>query len=56
MFQNLCIEHNYPCEPSCRLEVNDLELFEKSLKRNVNINESNLNLTKISNWLWINHW
>ena len=52
---NLCIEHNNPCEPRWRLEVNDLKLFEKLLKRNVDINESNLNRTKLSNWLWMNH-
>ena len=52
---NLCIEHNDPCKPRWRLEVNDLKLSEKLLKRNVDINESNLNRTKISNWLWMNH-
>ena len=29
MLHNLCIEHNDPCEPRWRLEVNNLELFEK---------------------------
>ena len=42
---NLCIEHNNPCEPRWWLEVNDLKLFEKLLKRNMDINESNLNRT-----------
>ena len=55
MLHNLCIEYNDPCEPRWRLEVNDLELFEKPLKSNSDINKSNLNRTKISNWLWINH-
>ena len=47
MLHNFCIEHNDPCEPKWRREVNDLELFEKPLKRYVDINEFNLNRTKI---------
>ena len=55
MLHNLCIEHNDPCEPRWKLEVKDIELFEKPLKRTEDSNESNLNRTKISNWLWMNH-
>ena len=46
MLNNLWIEHNDPCEPRWRLQVNELELFEKPLKLNVDINESNFNRTK----------
>lgn len=31
ILHNICIEHNDPCEPRWRLEVNGLELFEKPL-------------------------
>ena len=55
MLHNLCIERNDPCEPRWKLEVKDIELFEKPLKRTEDSNESNLNRTKISNWLWMNH-
>ena len=55
MLHNLCIERNDPCEPRWKLEVKDTELFEKPLKRIEDSNESNLNRTKISNWLWMKH-
>ena len=55
MLHNLCIERNDPCESRWKLEVKDIELFEKPLKRTKDSNESNLNRTKISNWLWMNH-
>ena len=55
MLRNLCIEHNDPCEPRWNLEVKDIELVEKPLKRTEDSNELNLNRTKISNWLWMNH-
>ena len=32
MLHNLCIERNGPCEPRWKLEVKDIELFEKPLK------------------------
>ena len=35
MLHNLCIERNGPCEPRWKLEVKDIELFEKPLKRTV---------------------
>ena len=54
MLHNLCIERNDPCEPRWKLEVKDIELFEKPLKRTEDSNESNLNRTEISNWLWMN--
>ena len=38
MLHNLCTEHNDPCEHRWRVEVNDLELFEKPLKYNVDVN------------------
>ena len=46
MLNNLWIERNDPLEPRWRLQVNELELFEKPLKLNVDINESNFNRTK----------
>ena len=52
MLHNLCIEHN---DPRWKLEVKDIEFFEKPLKHTEDSNESNLNCTKISNWLWMNH-
>lgn len=55
MLHNLCIERKDPCEPRWKLQVNEIGLFEKPLKRSEDCNESNLNRTKISNWLWMNH-
>ena len=53
---NLCIETSDPCQPRWILEVDDLDLIRKRLRRVEDKRESNLNRLKISNWLWMDHW
>ena len=52
---NLCIEISDPSQPRWRLEVDDLDLIRKRLRRAEDKRESNLNRLKISNWLWMDH-
>ena len=39
----------------CKLDVQNIDLIEKSVRRDEDSQESNLNRRKISNWLWMNH-
>ena len=48
---NLCIEISDPCQPRSRLEVDDLDLIRKILRREEDKAESSLNRLKTSNWL-----
>ena len=48
---NLCIEIYDPCQPRSRLEVDDLGLIGKILRREEDKGEPSLNRLKISNWL-----
>ena len=52
---NLCIEISDPCQPRWRLEVDDLDLIRKRLRRVEDKREASLNRLKISNWLWMDH-
>ena len=52
---NLCIEISDPSQPRWRLEVDDLDLIRKRLRRAEDKRESSLNRLKISNWLWMDH-
>ena len=52
---NLCIEISDPCQPRWRLEVDDLDLIRKRLRRGEDKREASLNRLKISNWLWMDH-
>ena len=52
---NLCIEISDACQPRWRLEVDDLDLIRKRLRRAEDKRESSLNLLKISSWLWMDH-
>ena len=53
---NLCIEIcTDPCQPRWSLEVDDLNLIRKRLRRPEDKRESSLNRLKISNWLWMDH-
>ena len=52
---NLCIEISDPSQPRWRLEVDDLDLIRKRLRRAEDKRGSNLNRLKISNWLWMDH-
>ena len=50
---NLCFEISDPCQPRCRLEVDDLDLIPKRLHRAEDKREPSLNRLKILNWLWM---
>ena len=52
---SLCIKIFDLCQPRWRLEVNDLDLIPKILRRAEDKRESSLNRLKISNWLWMDH-
>ena len=52
MLHNLCIDHNDPCEPSCRLEVLQLGLVKRRGSWSENKEMSDLNGMKICNRLW----
>ena len=52
---NLCIEISDPSQPRWRLEVDDLDLIRKRLRRAEDKRESSLNRLKISSWLWMDH-
>ena len=52
---NLCIEISDPCQPRWRLEVDDLDLIRKRLRRAEDKRESSLYHLKISNWLRMDH-
>ena len=52
---SICIERSDPCQPSWRLEIEQLELMEKPLFRAVDKEESNLIRMKISSWVWMDH-
>ena len=52
---NLCIEISDACQPRWRLEVDDLDLIRKRLRRGEDKREASLNRLKISNWLWMDH-
>ena len=54
-FHNFCIKIYDPCQPRWRLEVDDLDLIQKRLRRAEDKKESSLNYLKISNWLWMDH-
>ena len=47
---NLCIEISDPSQPRWRLEVDDLDLIRKRLRRAEDKRDSSLNRLKISNW------
>ena len=50
---DLCIEICAdPCQRRWSLEVDDLNLIRKRLRRAEDKKESSLNRLKISNWLW----
>ena len=52
---NMCISVSDPCKPRWKLQLKDLGLMKKHIKRTEDITESNLNRLKISNWLWMDH-
>ena len=52
---NLCIEISDPSQPRWRLEVDDLDLIRKRLRRVQDKRESSLNRLKISKWLWMDY-
>ena len=52
---NLCIEISNPCLLRWRLEVDDLNLIRKILRRAEDKRECKINLLKIANWLWMDH-
>ena len=54
MLHNICIELNDPCKSRWKLDVQNIDLIEKSVRRGEDSQESNLNRTKIPNWLWMN--
>ena len=51
----LCIEISDPWQPRWRLEVDDLDLIRKRLRRAQDKRESSLNRLKISKWLWMDY-
>ena len=55
MLHNLCIELNDPCKPRWKLDIQNIDLIEKSVMQDEDNQELNLNRTKISNWLCMNH-
>ena len=48
---NLCIEIFNACQPRWRIEVNDLDLILKKLRRAEDKKESSLNCLTIFNWI-----
>ena len=52
---NICIDRSDLCQPRWRLEVEQLELMEKSLSQAFDKEESNLIRMKISNCLCTDH-
>ena len=50
--QNLCTDHNKPCEPRWRLEVVQLGLVKRKLSWSENKEMLDLNRIKICSWLW----
>ena len=54
VLHNLWIQISDLCQPRWRLEVDNLDLFEKD-GIGQKIRESSLNCLKISNWLWMDH-
>ena len=54
VLHNLWIQISDLCQPRWRLEVDNLDLFEKD-GMGQKIRESSLNCLKISNWLWMDH-
>ena len=56
MLHNLCLEIDDPCKPRWRLNVKKLRLIDRDGPRmDGDMQQSNLNRMKISNWLWLDH-
>ena len=55
VLNKLCIEISDSCQPRWRLEVDDLDLIRKRLRRVQDKRESSLNRLKISKWLWMDY-
>ena len=53
VLHNLRIEISDPCKPRWKLELSDLDLIRKRLRRAEDKRGSSLNRLKISNWLWM---
>ena len=52
---NLSIEISDPRQPRWRLEVDELDLIRKRLRRAEDKRESSSSRLKISNWLWMDY-
>ena len=54
MLHNLCIDVNDPCLPRWRLHVKNINLIREQVEKRRDINLSDVNRSKIANWLWNN--
>ena len=54
MLHNLCIDVNDPCLPGWRLHVKNINLIREQVEKRRDINLSDVNRSKIANWLWNN--
>ena len=54
MLHNLCIDVNDPFSPRWRLHVKNINLIREQVEKRRDINLSDVNRSKIANWLWNN--
>ena len=54
MLHNLCIDVNDPWLPRWRLHVKNINLIREQVEKRRDINLSDVNRSKIANWLWNN--
>ena len=52
MLHNFCIAKYNPCNPCCRLSIEELELNNTVIKGRANKGESNKTAKKVVDWLW----